>query len=277
MKKRCMLVLVLVAIMLLSACAQKPGTQLKNDTEPQSAVQPAADPVETKEEQETESTEEQAAELPIVTYLKNDPVADYEFVEVKEGILSVGYRIHQEWTDAETNMHLHSVFHVMGKENGVGGLNIRAFDADGNIFSDSTIFTGTEPLSREEREVRPDSYPKGTTDRETIELFVQKDVKDADITGIEFSDSDLVGGKCLKLVLMDPVGKVTGSNLVDALWMDLEAFSFDTGAIRQCRVTVTDSSGTVLMYMGGDFYYGDMACWFDPEHQNKLIDFGPPD
>lgn len=88
---------------------------------------------------------------------------------------------------------------------------------------------------------------------------------------ITSSDENVISGKKVEIKLkeLEP-GTVTMSSL-NSLYTELEAYSFSTDAITQCTLYVMNDDDDCLLYMAGDFEFGNCIAWVSPAVEDSVI------
>ena len=119
-------------------------------------------------------------------------------------------------------------------------------------------------------ELLVDVKEKEYTDKE-IFCEVQRIVEDTtfSIKRMEIKPSDVLCSKKLELVLTEDEEGATSLSDVRSIYENLEAYSLSTRALSQCEITLVTDKDECLVYMGGDFMYGDCTAWLSEKIENS--------
>ena len=96
----------------------------------------------------------------------------------------------------------------------------------------------------------------------------------ADIESIRMQESPALTGDCLTIVLStDDISDATATDC-NRLFEELEGYSYTTEEYKQCSITLQDTSGEALLFIGGDFEFGDIVTWISPD-EDLDMELGP--
>lgn len=108
----------------------------------------------------------------------------------------------------------------------------------------------------------------------TVESIVTEHCN-AEISQIAVEPSVTSGCNCLTMVLSEgSVEDVRVSNC-DNLYFALEKYSFTTGEIKEFSITLKDNTGEDIIYMSGNFDFGDYSMWINQDVNEIVLDTGP--
>ena len=202
---------------------------------------------------------------------------DYSDVDFKDGVLTVslnsqglGYCTIE---DVQAMQYVDEAVHIAGVLREVDGVQLYLYDAAGKQIGNSYgAIVKHKNIAWNKSDDNTDAVQSAGI-ISTMESIVAEHCN-AEISQIEMQDKTDYYGSCLTMVLVeDDVRDITMYGL-DILYMALEEYSV-TGRIGTCSITVKDTAGESMLYMGGDFVFGGYTIWVNPDYKDVLIDVGP--
>lgn len=98
------------------------------------------------------------------------------------------------------------------------------------------------------------------------------------IQNVNVEKAEEITGRKLELILCESGNSANPMGDTTFIYESLEAYSLSTGAITQCEITVFDSENECVVYMAGDFQYGNAVAWVSPKIESEFIAHeGPED
>ena len=202
---------------------------------------------------------------------------NYSDVDFKDGVLTVslnsqglGYCTIE---DAQAMQYIDEAVHIPGVLREVDGVQLYLYDAAGNQISNSYSATVKHKNIAWNKLYGNSDVVQSAGIISTVESIVAEHCN-AEISQIEMQGKTDYYGSCLTMVLVEAdVSDITMYGL-ELLYMALEDYSV-TGGIGTCSVTVKDTTGESMLYMGGDFVFGGYSMWVNPDYTDILVDVGP--
>lgn len=216
-------------------------------------------------------------------YLDKNNSIDYSYVDLKDGVLTVSLNSkgieYCTLEDVQALQYIYDAVCALESENEVNNVRICVIGATGDQIYDfgladvSAIVEGKDQLTNEN--YIGNNSARSNNIISTLESIFTEHCK-AEISEIAVEPSTILSGNCLTVVLTENnIEDVTASTM-ERLHEELEAYSFTTGKIKQCDVTVQDTTGETIIYMGASYDYGNCSIWFHPDYLDILADNGPP-
>ena len=215
-------------------------------------------------------------------YLDKNEKIDYSYVDLKDGVLTVSLNSkgvgYCTMEDVQATQYIYDAIHAAGTSGGVDDVQIYIYDTTGEKIYDScemdvsTPVEGKDELTDEAYEVSRSAQSDDIIS--TVESIVTKHCN-AEISQIAVEPSVTSGCNCLTMVLSEEsVEDVRVSNC-DNLYFALEQYSFTTGEIKEFSITLKDNTGEDIIYMGGNFDFGDYSMWINQDVNEIVLDTGP--
>ncbi len=159
----------------------------------------------------------------------------------------------------------------------VKNVDIEIFNPEGKRIYDvheNNVSSPMEYVENSMKEVRKNTEMKGDEVLSEVANIVDRypySIKESKINVVnEFSSEKL------QLTLQE-IGDTTKSvSSVNGIYDAIESLSRSTGVITQCEITVQDIDGGCVLYMAGDFLYGNCIAWISPMAERSFfIEEGP--
>ncbi len=227
---------------------------------------------------------EQLTKDKVSEYLDTKNV-DYSSVTISEGSLSIKLLSTGDarctLKDVKSIQYVYEAVHAKNitELSTVKNVSIEIFDTYNNCIYNHTVNDVDSPIDGAELMHEEASlYPPHNTDDE-IKEYIQEQVEVQGFVAksLNLIDSEEITGRRLDLVITNSNLNLDVMTQVSALYDNFSYFSLATGAITQCSITLEDISGTCLIYMTGDFQFGDAIAWLSPEMEQAFTAYRFPD
>lgn len=212
------------------------------------------------------------AEAIIQDYLTDDSIQCTD-ASLKDGLLTITLQSQGigdcTLEDIQSMQYIRDTIRRKETKNIVNDLQFYIFDALGaELWNDCETNIWAHKKYVPEATVQPEEI---TAD---VESILEKNCR-TEISSMEVQASDTSAGNHLAVVLSEEnVQNVTMWGL-ECLYMELEGYSHKTGGFKRCGITVQDVNGETILYMGGNFEYGECIMWTNPEYEEIVVDIGP--
>lgn len=77
-----------------------------------------------------------------------------------------------------------------------------------------------------------------------------------------------IAGKKVQLTLCENNNDIASIDDIRVIYDNLEEYAISTNAITQCEITVTNIDGDCVLYMAGDYLYGNCIAWISPSAES---------
>ncbi len=175
--------------------------------------------------------------------------------------------------DVKAIQAIYDTLHDQTIDGKVKNIGIEIYDTNGKLIYD--IFENVVSLPVENAD-----QPVEKNDRKKNDMTVNEVLLQVDSIVTEYpysvqksciSDADEIAGKKLELTISEMNNDIHSINDIRAIYENLEACSFSTNAINQCEITVVDAEEACVIYMAGDFRYGNIIAWISPAAESAFV------
>lgn len=217
-------------------------------------------------------------------YLDDNAEIDYSYVDLKDGVLTVSLNSkgngYCTMEDVQAMQYVYDAVYAAESLGEVDDVQLYIYDTTGKQIYDfyragvSSTIEGKEEFLND---IYASYYSAQSDDMISSVESMITECCNAEISEIEIQNSTALGNNCLEVVLSEEdVDDVKMSNL-ECLYEELLGYCFTTtGGIRQCSVTVQDTTGTNILYMIVNFGNGSCRTWINPVYEDVVMNIGPP-
>lgn len=207
----------------------------------------------------------------IVAWLnKND--FSYESAEVKNQRLTVvllsegNDRITEE--DVKAILRIHSAVYADRINGNVDAIRVVVRGKQGKVLYDYTREHALSFLGEAEKTVLRRELSSEEKTENGLKKLAEKCITTSyKAVDIQINEAVELSGKRIEMLLKPAIAEEADfSELNNELYEQLEEIALSTGAFTQCSITVVDPDGNHLIYMGGDFFYGNRIAWIGPHN-----------
>ncbi len=199
---------------------------------------------------------------------------EYSDAQISEGTLSVKLLSSGDdrctLDDVKAIRAIYEAVHAQTVEGQVKNVSIEIYNADGVLIYDALENDVDKPIENIEQLVTVDPDQKGELSTNDILQKVDTIISDLpySVQQSQITDSTEISGRKLQLTLCTNDNDISW---IKTIYEELEAYSLSANALTQCEISVTNSSGDCILYMAGDFLYGNCITWVSPEVENSFI------
>lgn len=212
----------------------------------------------------------------VSTYLDQKQIA-YTSVHVNDHTLSIKLQSdgtdHCTLDDVKAIQDIYAAVHAQSVDGKIKNVSIEIYNHAGQIIYEETEMDVSS-------KVENDASLMSATDVGTTQITDSDILQEAHdilenapyvLQSADISDAEEIAGKCLNLTLT--LNDVNGDSVsrIRRVYDDLEAYSFSTGAITQCNITLLNSDQECIAYMIGDFPYGNCIAWISPDIEDAFV------
>ena len=211
----------------------------------------------------------------------DDNMLDYSYVEIEGGVFTVVLNSSGDGAvtleDAQAILSVYDFVHSLDATSPINDVQLCIYDNAGKKIYDlfeadvrsARVSVDSVPYNAEIRS----SYASTDDIVAAAETMVAENC-DADIESLTIQKSPTQTSDCLTLVLsVDDVGESMMDDC-NCLFDEFGLYAYETEEYTKCAITVEDSGGEALIFMGGDFEYGDSVTWINPD-ANFVTGIGP--
>ena len=175
--------------------------------------------------------------------------------------------------DVKAIQAIYEAVHAQTIEGQVKNVGIEIYNTDGILIYDILENDVDNPIENLEQLVKTNSEQKGEFTANDILLKAESIVTEFpySIQQSWITESTEISGQKLQLTLCENNNDISSLDDIKVIYENLEAYSLSTNAITQCEITVTNSSGNCVLYMAGDFLFGNCIAWVSPEAESSFI------
>lgn len=211
----------------------------------------------------------------------DDNMLDYSFVEIENGVFTVALNSHGDGAvtleDAQAILAVYDFVHALDASSPINDVQLYIYDDAGEKIYDlfeadvrSSFVSVDGVLSSSE--IR--SSFASTDDVMSVAEAMVAEHCNADIESLTIQTSPTQTSDCVALVLSTDDVSESVMEDCNCLFDELELYAYATGKYTKCAITVEDSGGEALIFMGGDFEFGDIVTWINPD-ANLTMGIGP--
>ncbi|MDR0951567.1 MAG: hypothetical protein LBM18_01420 [Oscillospiraceae bacterium] len=218
-------------------------------------------------------------ELNLFLYENN---VNYESIEVNEKQLSVSLQsINADRCSLEDVKAIQLIYQAVHGEDIIGNIDsiqINIYDITGKLIYDVWQSDVSTPVEDFEQYASV-SNENGNANMEQMTSDISDIIQSSllSLNKIEFTDSEGLSGKNVEIVFNRSDAAPIGMNDLMQVYDSLQQYSLSNTILARCSLSIEDSSGSCLLYLTGDFQYGNRIGWVSPEIEPSFVEHeGPP-
>lgn len=211
----------------------------------------------------------------ISSYLDQKDIT-YSSVNVDNNTLSVVLLSNGEnrctLEDVKAIQAIYEAVHAQTIDGNIKDVGIEIYNTNGSLIYD--IFENNVSLPIENAELLVDSslFQKTGSDDNDILSTTQSivssfpfSIQSAHVVCAE----ELTGNKMILSLSKENDANIMSD--VRSIYEQLESYALSTGVIEECEISVLNTNGNCVLYMAGDFQYGNCIAWISPYIENSFF------
>ncbi len=212
------------------------------------------------------ASDEKETKRDILSYLDTRKI-EYSYAEVENKLLTVKLNSHGSgYCTLDDVKAIQAIYEAVHGDNIIGNVedvSISIYDTNGKLIYD-LYSPGVSEMPDIIQNISAAETYNTRTSSEVVELILM--ASPFETKTMTFSSARQIDG--CKLELTVDANTPSFPDL-QSLYRELEAHFICNNEITQCAISV-EHNGECVLYMGGDFKYGNYISWISPELQTQL-------
>lgn len=202
---------------------------------------------------------------------------EYSYVNVNNGTLSVKLASTGDerctLDDVKAIQAIYEAVHAQTINGQVINVGIEIYNTSGELIYDVFENDVSVPVDDVEKLVTLNSDQKTDMTMNDIMLKVENIVKEFpySVQQSKIATATQIPGEKLQLTLIENNNDISSIADIRVIYENLESFALSTNEITQCEITVNNIDGNCVLYMAGDFLYGNCVAWLSPKAESFFL------
>ncbi len=203
----------------------------------------------------------------IQSYLEIKEI-DYSSVNIEDKLLTV--KLNSSGTgyctlnDVKAIQAIYEAIHGDNIIENVEDISIYIYDTEGSLIYDLYRPGVSKPVESIKNVSIAEAYDT-LMPEDAVNLIVEE--SPFKVKTMNFSSARQIDGRKLELSVES---EASSFNDLQTLYRKLETYSLSSNEISQCAISV-EKDGECVLYMAGDFKYGNCISWVSPEMREPMV------
>ncbi|MBQ1675329.1 MAG: hypothetical protein II069_04730 [Oscillospiraceae bacterium] len=212
----------------------------------------------------------------ITTFL-NERGVSYTSVNIDDHILSIDLLSTGEnrctLDDVKAIQAIYEGVHEQTVDQEIKDVSINIYNSNGTMIYNEYEADVSSPIENVDLLIDTAQSHNTAQSPETILSDVRSIIAESSFSIQEISlenARELPNSKII-ITLSETNNDIAALSSIRSIYERLEVLAISSGVVSQCEITAQNIEGNCVMYMAGDFLYGNCIAWVSPEAESSFI------